>query len=206
MHALDLLFRFPVRERIEVRIMLDKLRNIKLLAMDVDGTLTDGSMIFCGSGEAKVFSVADGLGIRIAGDFGLRVAWITGNKSQVVVDRARSLDVTDVYTNSWHKPDAIADLCERYSITPDEVAYIGDDLNDLPAFEFCGVTFAPSSAAEEIRKRADVVTSRPGGGGAVREAIETILKARGEWEEAVDSFFNRMRRASALKEGPEAVA
>ena len=185
--------------------MSDKLSKIKILAMDVDGTLTDGAITFCNGEQIKSFHVHDGLGIRLAINHGLRVAWITGNVASAVEERAEMLGVEDVYQGARHKSEALADLAGRRDVSTDEIAYIGDDLNDLPAVRAAGFSFAVGDAAAEVKQAADAVTRRAGGRGAVREAIETILKARGEWEEASASFLDELRREEAGKPGPEAV-
>ncbi|MCE5198396.1 MAG: HAD hydrolase family protein [Armatimonadota bacterium] len=186
--------------------MNDRLSRIKLLAMDIDGTLTDGAMIFFNGEQVKSFSVYDGLGIRLAVNYGLRIAWVTGNVSTSVSERARTLGVVDVYQGARFKSNAMRELMEQYGLSREDVAYIGDDLNDLPAFEVCGVSFAVDNAADEVKQRADVVTQKRGGKGAVREAIEAILRARGEWDTAVASFLEELSREDEEKKGPEAVA
>lgn len=186
--------------------MEDRLSKIKLLAMDVDGTLTDGAMIFYNEEQMKVFSVYDGLGIRIAINSGLEIAWVTGNVTAAVSERARTLGIEDVYQGARYKTDALRDVAKRYNLAMAEIAFIGDDLNDLPAFEEAGFCFAVANAVQELRDRADYVTQRKGGHGAVREAIEAILKARGLWESAVSGFLNELAREEAGKVGPEAVA
>jgi len=186
--------------------MNDRLSKIKLLAMDVDGTLTSGEMIIFNGHQIKMFNVYDGLGVRLAMTYGLRIAWITGNVSTAVTDRAASLGVTDVYQGARLKTEALDDLASRYSLSLTEIAYMGDDLNDLPAFEHAGFTIAVNNAANELKDRADMVTTLSGGRGAVREAIETILKARGEWDKAVEGYLSELRREQESKTGPEAVA
>ena len=186
--------------------METRLSKIKMLVMDVDGTLTDGSMTFIGTEQMKTFNVYDGLGIRLAMNYGLRIGWITGNTSAAVTERARQLGIVDVYQGSWYKPDSLREIATRHELSMDQIAYIGDDLNDLPAFEVAGFSFAVRNATEEVKARADMVTDRPGGKGAVREAIEIILKAGGQWEDAVKSFLAELERDAASKRGPEAVA
>ena len=186
-------------------MIVEKLARIKLLAMDVDGTLTDGGMIFLRGEQLKMFSVYDGLGIRLAMNYGLKIAWVTGNSTDSVVQRARTLGVTDVYQSARFKSNTIKQIAEDHGLEMDEIAYIGDDLNDLPAFEFVGVSFAVANAVTEVRERADVVTVRSGGAGAVREAIEDIFKARNQWAEAVSSFLDELAREEAGGKGPEAV-
>ena len=183
-----------------------KLSRIKLLVTDVDGTLTEGSMIFLGGGQVKLFHVHDGLGIRLARNFGLDVAIVTGNTSQAVTERAATLGLERVYQGIRHKSAIIAQMASETGLSRDEIAYIGDDLNDLPAFEVVGFRIAVADAVEEIRNRADMVTVRRGGKGAVREAIEAILKSRGQWDDAVQSFLVELEREDAGKPAPEAVA
>ncbi|MHB9036867.1 MAG: KdsC family phosphatase [Armatimonadota bacterium] len=183
-----------------------RLSKIKLLAMDIDGTLTDGSMIFYGGEQVKSFNVYDGLGIRLAANYGLRIAWVTGNVSESVSRRAATLGVEDVYQGARFKSKALEQIAERHGLDRDEIAYIGDDLNDLPAFDHAGYTFAVANAADEVKARADAITRLSGGRGAVREAIETILKARGKWDDAVQSFLEELAREEVEKKGPEAVA
>lgn len=186
--------------------MNEKLATVKLLAMDVDGTLTEGEMVFVDGEQVKFFNVYDGLGIRLAINAGLRIAWVTGNVASAVSARAESLGVTDVCQGARYKSDAIDALAARYGLELGEIAYIGDDLNDLPAFERAGVSIAVANAADEVKARADVVTRRGGGHGAVREVVEMILKARGEWEAAVESYLEELRCEQDGKAGPEAVA
>lgn len=185
--------------------MDNRLSKIKLLVMDVDGTLTDGSMTFVGGEQIKTFNVYDGLGIRLAMNYGLGIAWITGNTSTAVAERAKTLGIADVYQGCWYKPDSLRDIASRRGLSMDEIAYIGDDLNDLPAFDVAGLSFAVSNASEEVKARADMITQKPGGQGAVREAIEIILKAGGQWEDAVNSFLSELAKEATGKRGPEAV-
>ncbi len=184
----------------------ERLAEIRLLILDVDGTLTEGSMVFVEGDQLKSFNVHDGLGIRLARNFGLEVAIVTGNISNSVMMRAKTLGLKLVYQGVRHKSGIIDRIAEDTGLARGQIAYMGDDLNDLPAFERVGLRFAPSDAVSDIRERADVVTERRGGRGAVREAIEAILKARGEWEEAVASYLAELENEEAGKPAPEAVA
>ena len=186
--------------------MKERLAKIKLLAMDVDGTLTEGEMILLDGRQIKLFNVYDGLGIRLAMNIGMGIAWITGNTSDAVAERAASLGVTDVYQGARFKTEALDDLVARYGLRLDEIAYMGDDLNDLPAFDHAGLAIAVANATSEVQARADMVTQRGGGHGAVREVIETILKARGDWDAAVKAYLAELRSEQDGKPGPEAVA
>ncbi len=186
--------------------MHEKLSAIKMLVMDVDGTLTDGAMILHNNEQIKSFNVHDGLGIRLAANYGLKIAWVTGNATTAVDERATALGIGDVYQRARFKSVALDDLASRHNLRREEIAYIGDDLNDLPAFERAGFCFAVANASDELKRRADMVTERSGGRGAVREAIEAILKAKGQWEDAVQSFLDELEREEAGERGPEAVA
>ncbi|MCL5103448.1 MAG: HAD hydrolase family protein [Armatimonadetes bacterium] len=186
--------------------MKRRLAKVKMLVMDVDGTLTDGSMTFIDGEQIKTFNVHDGLGIRLAMSYGLGIAWVTGNTSSAVDERARQLGIVDIYQGSWYKPDSLREIAARHELSMDQIAYIGDDLNDLPAFEVAGFSFAVRNATEYVKARADMVTRKSGGQGAVREAIEIILKAGGQWEDAVRSFLSELEKDAASKRGPEAIA
>ena len=177
---------------------MDKLRKIKLLAMDVDGVLTDGGMVYVGeSNESKVFNAQDGLGIRLALVSGLKVVWVTGNESPAVARRAEDVGVTALFQGARYKAQAVREIAERYGLSQDEIAYVGDDLNDLPAFEVAGLSIAVDNAAPEVKRAADFVTKRSGGAGAVREIIEMILKSQDRWQEAVKSFLEELEREQA---------
>lgn len=185
--------------------MKNRLSKIKLLAMDVDGTLTDGSMIFYNGEQIKAFNVLDGLGIRLAMNYGFGIAWVTGNVTEAVSERAGKLGVVDVYQGARFKSETLKRIASDHNLAVDEIAFIGDDLNDLPAFEQAGFSFAVRNAAEEVKANADMVTERCGGQGAVREAIEVIFKAKGQWEDAVAQFLRELEEEEAGKKGPEAV-
>lgn len=185
--------------------MKDRLAKIKMLAMDVDGTLTEGEMVMLDGHQIKHFNVYDGLGTRLALNIGLGIAWVTGNTSEAVMDRAKSLGVTDVYQGAKLKSVALDDLAARHGLSMDEIAYMGDDLNDLPALDRAGLAIAVANAVDEVKARADMVTERGGGHGAVREVIEAVLNARGDWDAAVEAYLDELRREQYGKVGPEAV-
>ena len=166
------------------------LTRIRLLAMDVDGTLTDGGVVFDeNGGETKRFHIHDGLGIVLAGFVGLRIAWITGRTSPVVERRARELGVEHLLQGVRDKEQALAGLAARLRIAPHEVAYMGDDLNDLPALRAAAVAIAPANAVAEVQAAAHLVTPRAGGHGAARDAIEALLRARGDHAAAVEAYL-----------------
>ncbi len=170
--------------------MNNKLAGIRILAMDVDGVLTDGGMIYgVGDEQVKVFNAQDGLGIRLAREAGLEVVIVTGNTSFAIEHRAKDLGLPTIFQGAKYKAKAIQDICQQWNVSPEQAGFIGDDLNDLPAFDTGCVCFAVANAVDEVKARADYVTSKSGGHGAVREVIELILKAKGQWEEAVRAFL-----------------
>lgn len=169
--------------------IVDRLSAVRLFAMDVDGVLTDGGIIVPGAeGEVKRFHVSDGLGLQLAQLAGIEVAWISGRKSAAVERRAAELHITHVQQGVGNKAVALATLAGDLGLSKSEVAYMGDDWNDLPAFTVCGVRLAPANAPAEIKGIVDLVTEHCGGSGAVREACDTILKARGSWNTAVEKY------------------
>ncbi len=174
------------------------MQNVKLIALDVDGTLTDGTLLYGPDGaHSKAFHVADGLGIVMARAMGLRVAVISGRSSRAVETRMAELKVTDLVQNCGDKAAALREMLERYGLTPAEAAYVGDDINDLPAFDVAGVKIAVADASEFVKARADWVTPRPGGHGAVRDAIEEILRRQGRLDEAVAVYVETNRAGGA---------
>ena len=179
-----------------------KLAAVRLLAMDVDGVLTDGGITFSGDGsETKRFHVADGLGIQLLLYAGIPVAWISGRESPVVAKRAEELGITHLFQNTRNKSVALAELMGRYALTQSNIAYVGDDLNDLPAFSIATVKFAPSNAIETIKAHVDFVTEKAGGEGAVREICDAILKAQGKWNDAVTQYLARLLQQGSSTSG-----
>jgi YrbI family 3-deoxy-D-manno-octulosonate 8-phosphate phosphatase len=168
--------------------------------MDVDGVLTDGAITWSARGrggeliETKAFHVKDGLGISVARAAGLMVAWITGRSSAVVERRALELGVTDLQQSARSKRQAIDSLMQRHSLAREQVAFVADDLNDIPALQRVGLRIAVADAAEEVACIAEWVTEHPGGRGAVREALEAILRAQGRWESAVAEYWRRLEQ------------
>jgi 3-deoxy-D-manno-octulosonate 8-phosphate phosphatase (KDO 8-P phosphatase) len=166
------------------------LSRIRLLALDVDGTLTDGSVLYDDAGhEWKQFHIHDGLGIVLAGFAGLAIAWITGRQSPMVERRARELKVPYVLQGVRDKQTALSELAVRNGFAPVEVAFMGDDLNDLPALRWATVAIAPANAVPYVKELADLVTVHGGGQGAVRDAIEAVLRARGDYDAAVGNYL-----------------
>ena len=150
---------------------------IKLFAMDVDGVLTDGGMYYSGQGEVlKKFNTRDGVGIELLRKNNIVSAIITQEESKIVIKRAEKLKVEEVHVGIEDKLRVIEELAQKYNLSLDEVAYIGDDINDLAVLREVGLSFAPSDAMPEVRRAVYQVLSRKGGEGVVREAVEFILQ------------------------------
>lgn len=165
-------------------------KGIKLLILDVDGVLTDGSIILDnGNNEYKAFHVRDGHGIRMLIHAGIRVAIITGRYSKVVERRADELGITDVFQKCKNKKTVYAQLLKQYSLKDLEVAYVGDDIVDVPIMAVVALPVAVADAADEAKKHALLVTKNSGGKGAVREVTDYILKAQGLWKKMIDDYF-----------------
>ncbi len=162
---------------------------IKMMVLDVDGTMTDGKLYIGNDGEvAKSFSVKDGLGIASAIRSGIYFVIITGRTSEIVLKRARELGIHEVHQCVKNKYEKLVDVCAKQNIDMNEVAYMGDDLNDLNIISKCGMSGCPNDAATEIKEVVDYVATKNGGDGAVREFIEFILKKDGTWENIVKSY------------------
>lgn len=162
----------------------------RLLILDVDGVLTDGSIILDNEGnEYKSFHVRDGHGIKMLIHAGIGVAIITGRFSKVVERRALELGITEVRQKCMDKRAAYAELAEKYSLSDEEIAYVGDDIVDAPVMAMAGLPITVSDADEEIKKYALHVTRNRGGRGAVREISDLILKSQGLWKKIVDEYF-----------------
>lgn len=149
---------------------------IKVLAMDVDGTLTDGKINIGERGEIyKSFDVRDGLGIKMAKDYGIIPIIITGRQSAIVTKRAQELGIEKVFQGVENKQTVLEGFCKEINITGEQLAYIGDDVNDLAAMSICGLTACPADAHARVRNSVNFICKVPGGQGAVREFIEYII-------------------------------
>lgn len=154
---------------------------IELFITDVDGVLTDGRIVLGNDGEEfKFFHVHDGLGIKLAQQEGIKTAIITGRESKLVARRAGELEISEVHQNIKDKLAVFDDLLEKYEISAENVAYIGDDLNDLAILKRVGLALSVANGVQRVKDEVDYVTEKQGGAGAVREAIELILNAREE--------------------------
>ncbi len=167
----------------------DKAKKIKMFIMDVDGVLTDGRIVLGNGGEElKFFHVVDGVGINLAHRAGLRTAIISARRSSVTSLRAKQLGIEIVYQVNGDKREAYEEILKQHHLQDEEVAYIGDDLHDFPILKRVGLSLSVPNGREEIKEIVDCITKRGGGQGAVREAIEIILKAQGKWEEVTRQY------------------
>jgi len=165
------------------------LGNIQLLILDVDGVLTDGGIIRDDAGQQiKRFHVRDGAGIVLWRRLGKDVAIITGKESQVVTHRAEELGIQCVYQNAGNKLDVYDQVKEELGVRDNEIAYVGDDLPDLPVMRRVAVPIAVADAVDEVKEIAKHVTKNAGGHGAVRDAIEFLCKEMGVWQQVLDRY------------------
>jgi 3-deoxy-D-manno-octulosonate 8-phosphate phosphatase (KDO 8-P phosphatase) len=159
---------------------------LKLVLSDVDGVMTDGKILLLpGGAEAKSFHVRDGLGLVLARGAGLKTGLISGRTSKEVARRAKELGMDVVRQGITDKVACLGEVLAGLGLEATEVAYIGDDFNDLPLLRQVGLSAAPADAPREVREAAFMVTERRGGEGCLREFVEAILRARGDWERAL---------------------
>jgi 3-deoxy-D-manno-octulosonate 8-phosphate phosphatase (KDO 8-P phosphatase) len=182
----------------EVDSLTERLQAIKAVILDVDGVLTDGGIYYDPTGrEIKRFHVADGLGIELLRLAGFRVVIVSGRVSEALTRRAAELKVTDCYQGVRDKKSHLEKLRQQWQMKVEELLYVGDDLNDLPAFEAVGVRVAVANADAMLKAQAHYVTKATGGNGAVREVCEWLLKARGDWEKAVEAYLQSRKEAGS---------
>ncbi len=171
---------------------------IKLVAMDIDGVLTDGSIIIGSNGfEAKSFNARDGLGLNILLKLGYEVLWITGRNSDIVVQRAKEIKIKHLRQGVVNKVQAIEELLTELNMNWENVLYIGDDLNDLLPLKKAAFACTVSNAGPEVKQVSDYITKAPGGAGAVREIIELFLKNEKRWPDALKLYLNPAREANS---------
>ena len=163
---------------------------IKLLVMDVDGVLTDGTVLINSDGsESKFFSIVDGHGVKLWHRVGLQTAIISGRPSDATTVRAEQLNIGHVLQGCKKKLPAYEGLLAELSLEADQTAFIGDDLLDIPLARRAAFGAASANAVEELKQYADYVTENPGGSGAVREVIEHILKRTGKWDGLMERYL-----------------
>jgi 3-deoxy-D-manno-octulosonate 8-phosphate phosphatase (KDO 8-P phosphatase) len=175
--------------------VIERARKIKLFLMDVDGTITDGSVCLISTtaadgsapvvSEMKIFNAQDGQGLSLAHTMGIQTGFITGRRSPAVAKRAEELNVTFVYLGQAKKTQAFEECMEKAGVTEEQVAYLGDDLPDIPVARRAGLAVCVADGAPELKAVCNYTTTKLAGRGAAREVVELILKAQGRWEEAV---------------------
>ena len=180
----------PIRELKFPAPAMRRAKKIRVLLMDVDGTMTTGGVCLQsfpdGSvAEMKVFNARDGAGIKLASIMGIRTGLITGRDSAATTRRARESSMEFVVQGQPKKLEAYKAILVRAGVTDEEVAYVGDDLPDLPIMERAGLAVAVSDAVAEVQRAAHYITTVRGGEGAIREVVELILKSQGVWKRAV---------------------
>jgi 3-deoxy-D-manno-octulosonate 8-phosphate phosphatase (KDO 8-P phosphatase) len=163
---------------------------IKLLLLDVDGVLTDGRIVYDNNGnETKAFDVKDGHGIKLVQRAGIKVGIITGRQSNIVDIRASELEIGLVFQGAKDKKVPFFEILKQLALTPEEVAYVGDDIIDIPLMRQVGFAATVPDAIEDVKSYAHMITSRNGGRGAVREICDYILKESGRWPAVTQRYF-----------------
>lgn len=173
-------------------MMLDKkcVEQIQYLVIDVDGTMTDAGIYYDEHGnELKKFCTKDGAGYFAAHQVGMKLMVLTGRECQATTRRMQEMKFDYIVQNIKDKLAYLENFMKENGIRREEIGYIGDDLNDLPPMKLCGFVGCPADACEEVKAYADYVAETKGGSGAVRDVICAVLKARGEWEQAVGKAF-----------------
>ena len=166
-----------------------KLEKIKMLILDVDGVMTDGRIIMDDEGrQLKNFDVRDGYGLKIIQRYGIKIAILTGRKSEVVNHRACDLEIKDVYQGALNKKEVFQKILLKHNLAASEVAFMGDDIVDLPVLRQVGFSAAVADAVDVVKKSVDYVTKHKGGHGAVREICELILQTQGKWLEIAEKY------------------
>ena len=170
--------------------MAADLTKIKLLLLDVDGVMTDGRIIYDNDGgETKAFDVKDGHGLKLLQRAGIRVGIITGRQSAIVARRAAELGIELVYQGAKDKSLPFKEIMQKLALAPEEIAYVGDDIVDLPVMRKVGFAVTVADAVDDVKPFADMVTKRPGGRGAVREICDFLLKESGRWSAVTRHYF-----------------
>src|SRR4030042_2562046 len=175
----------------------ERIQRIKMLILDVDGVMTDGGIILGpGSMELKRFDARDGMGIALARAAGLRIAILTIRDSEAVRRRAMELGIDEVQQGLLHKEEGYQAILKKHGLKDEEVAYIGDDIPDIPILRRAGLSICVADGAQETKQVSHYVTRRRGGEGAVREVVEMLLDGMGKKEEAILSVLNPTKRTA----------
>jgi 3-deoxy-D-manno-octulosonate 8-phosphate phosphatase (KDO 8-P phosphatase) len=179
----------PIRRRAQLSdAQRDTLKRIRLVVFDVDGTLTDGKVVYSDQGELQSFCVRDGQGLAWLKRFGIQIAWITGRGCAATERRATELGVVELHMQSGPKAEVLRSIQERLGIGREETLSMGDDLPDLALSMGSSFFAAPQDARPEIKKHADWVSIACAGSGAARELVELLLRAQGNWDKLMQSY------------------
>jgi 3-deoxy-D-manno-octulosonate 8-phosphate phosphatase (KDO 8-P phosphatase) len=185
-----------------VKSLQSKAAAVRLLLLDVDGVLTDGTVTVHSDGsESKSFGIRDGIALVWAQRSGLRVGLLSARHSPTTLHRARQLGITLIHQGVASKVDTFARILAAEGVSAGDVAYMADDIVDLGVLARAGFSCAPADAVPEVRGQVDWVSQCPGGGGAVRELVELILRARGSWDAIVDAYQHEGRETAAPDSG-----
>tara|TARA_B110000444_G_scaffold261094_1_gene311044 strand:+ start:6874 stop:7401 length:528 start_codon:yes stop_codon:yes gene_type:complete len=159
-----------------------RLNNITTFIFDVDGVLTDGKLLISPNGEMlRLMNAKDGFAIKFAIDNQYKVIIISGGTDESVKNRLKSLGITDIYFDSHNKKKSYEHILDKYSLSPNEILYMGDDLPDIPVMNSVGIGTCPQDAAVDVKKIADYISHKDGGMGCVREIIEQVLRVQNKW-------------------------
>jgi len=170
--------------------MNERLKNIKLLLLDVDGVMTDGRIVYDANGvETKFFNVKDGHGIKMLQRAGVEVGIISGRESMVVTNRAKELGITIVYQKALDKLAPYLEILGNRGLKDEDVAFMGDDIIDIPVMRRVGFAAAPFDALDYVAELAHYVAHKSGGCGAVREVCDLILKGAGLWDDVTARYY-----------------
>ncbi|MDR3330795.1 MAG: HAD hydrolase family protein [Endomicrobium sp.] len=173
--------------------IIKKAKNIKFFACDVDGVLTRGEIIIFNDNEdVKIWNVKDGMGFNLLSEVSpkIKTAWITGGCSLQVEKRANDMKINYLFQNCMNKKEALNKILGKESLSVYEVAYIGDDILDIPVLKIVGFSTCPSNACDDVKMSADYISSFKGGEGVVREVIEIIIKAKCEWQKILNRYID----------------
>ena len=171
--------------------MKNRLANIELLLLDVDGVLTDAGITYTDSGEQiKRFNAKDGLGLKLLMEAGIQVGVITGLSSKALEHRCSKLGIKLLFAGIKNKSKVLDSIISQTGIDPENMVFVGDDLIDLPVMKRVGVSFGVADACDDVKKHCDIITNLKGGHGAVREVCESILKAKELWDDILNKYLS----------------
>jgi 3-deoxy-D-manno-octulosonate 8-phosphate phosphatase (KDO 8-P phosphatase) len=169
--------------------LLTKLRNIRMVLLDVDGVMTNGQVMLLPDGEElKFFSIHDGFGIVCAMKSGIRIGIISGRSSRALKMRCEELNIEDLYMDTMEKLPALERISAERKIPYDQIAFVGDDVPDLPVLERVGLSVAPQNAHSMVKDRVDLILKKNGGDGAVREFLDLLLETQGKLDSIIKKY------------------